>query len=117
MRIELIIYCSIAAFLTLIQAIAAQSPRNAKTVYQLLDRVSWIFGGALAIAIGFWNPWFTTTWWKAIINSLWIFFLMSSLPMVFLGDALYESKLPITRVLTHLVLGSVLFFLFRACGK
>jgi hypothetical protein len=67
MTTELIVFVSLSTGLTVFQAATAQKPKADGTVYNLLDRVSWIVGGALALAVGFWRPWFISTWWKAAI--------------------------------------------------
>ena len=118
---ELIIFCSIVGFFTLLQSRTAHPFSRAKTAYEFTDRLSWIIGGILTIVIGFWRPWFTTTWWKAILSSIFIFFLISGLSQAFIGSLLkidLEDKTKtVSRLLAVGIMFAILFFLFRFCGR
>jgi len=120
MTSELIIFCGLAGGFSFLLTISAQSPRGAKTVYQLIDRVTWISGGVIAIAVGFWKPWFTTTWWKALIFAPLLVILMASLTQVVLGSILTIDTKDKTRMVSHLIVlglfvGMAILGL-RACG-
>lgn len=117
---ELIIFYSIVGLFTVLQSLAAHPLAQAKTVYQITDRLSWGIGGLLAIGIGVWKPWFTTTWWKAALFAFLLPVLMSSFAQMFLGSLLTmetENKTRIvSRLMTLFIMGSLVFFGIRACG-
>jgi hypothetical protein len=121
MSVELALFIGVAALLTLLQAGTAQPVRGDTTVYQLADKPSWVIGGALAIAIAVWRPWFTTSWWKALIAAPALCLFMSSVAMIFIGrlassHAVTSPAARIARMLSSLIVLAALFFGFRSCG-
>ena len=78
MSFELLLFIGLVVFLTLFQALMVQPVRGAVTMYQLTDRPSWLIGGVLAIGIAIWRPWFTTSWWKALIAAPILSLIMAS---------------------------------------
>lgn len=121
MTTELIIFCGLAGGLAFLQTISAQSPKGAQTVYQLIDRLTWISGGGIAIAIGIWKPWFTTTWWKALIFGPLLVILMASVTQVVFGSILTIDTTDKTRIVSRLIAVGIFVGLtvlgLRACGK
>lgn len=120
MTTELTIFCCLAGGLGFLQTMAAESPKGAKTVYQLIDRFTWISGGVLAVAIGFWKPWFTTTWWKAAFFGPFLLILMASVTQMVLGSLLTMDTTDKTKIVSRLLslgifVGLTVFGL-RACG-
>jgi hypothetical protein len=90
-------------------------------MYQLTDRPSWLLGGALAIAIAVWRPWFTTTWWKAMIAAPLLVIFMASMTQLFIERVLSFSAVEsparrVAKLLSSVIVIALLFFGFRACG-
>ena len=121
MSIELILFCSIVGIFALLQALSAHPLSASKTVYQLTDRISWIIGGLLAIGIGFWKPWFTGTWWKALLFSPVLLISMSSFVQLLLGSLLTidtRDKIRIvSRLITLMIFVVGVFLFLRSCGE
>lgn len=121
MRLEAIIFVTLTVVLTLVQAARAQKPRRGGTVYNLLDRVSWIAGGLVAIAVGFWRPWFIETWWRALLFAPILSIAFASLFLFIVGTVLEFSteketvRIPIRIVFLLAVLGAI-FFGLKSCG-
>jgi len=121
MSVELLLFVGLVVLLTLFQAVMAQPVRGAKTMYQLTDRPSWVVGGVLAIGIAIWRPWFTTSWWKALIAAPILSLVMASVAQIFIervvSFGVIESPARrIAKVLSSLIVLSLLFLGFRACG-
>jgi len=117
---KLIAFCSIAGIFSALMAVSATSLRGARTVYQLTDRLSWIAGGLLVVGIGFWRPWFTTSWWKAVLLAPLLCVLFAGLAQVFLGSLMTIDTTDRIRIASRLItlaifLGTV-FLSLRACG-
>ena len=121
MSAELLLFIGLVVLLTLFQAAMAHPVRSSATMYQLMDRPSWLIGGVLAIGIAAWRPWFTTSWWKVLIAAPVLSLVMASVAQLFVERALSFSaeESPARRVakaFSSLIALSLLFFGFRACG-
>jgi hypothetical protein len=120
MSLEFAVFVGAALLFTLFQTVMAQPVRGTGTVYQLADKPSWVIGGALAIGIAVWRPWFTTSWWKALIAAPLLCLFMSSVAMIFIGR-LVSSNIAdtpaarIARMFSSVIVLAALFFGFRAC--
>ena len=117
---ELILFSAAASVFALFQT-AAALPVLWTTMYQLTDRPSWLLGGGLAVGIALWRPWFTTTWWKALIAAPLLVIFMASMSQLFIERVLTlhqaESRVVMAaRLTTSVLVLAVLFFGFRACG-
>jgi hypothetical protein len=121
MSTELLLFCGLAVLLALFQTAMAQPVRGSVTMYKLMDRPSWLIGGALAIAIAVWRPWFTTAWWKALFAAPILVIFMASVAQIFIERVLtfgaVESQARrIAKLLSSVIVIALLFFGFRACG-
>jgi len=121
MSAELLLFIGLVVLLTLFQAAMAQPVRGAVTMYQVTDRPSWLIGGVLAIGIAVWRPWFTTSWWKVLIAAPVLSLVMASVAQLFIERALSfgaedSSARRAAKALSSLIVLSLLFLGFRACG-
>ena len=120
MNLEAIIFVAFTAVFTLLQAASAQKPQAAGTVYNLLDRLSWIAGGLITIAVGFWRPWFIETWWKAVIFAPVLSVAFSALFLLTVGHVLSSTEREPTfiasRVVVLIAVLAAVFFGLKSCG-
>lgn len=122
MTAGLVTFLTVVVALTVLQTATASRLSGAKTVYEMTDRPSWIIGGVLAVAIGLWRPWFTESWWKALIVGPLLVISMASTAQTFLGRSLSFDKtkatpyLRVARVVSSLLVLLIMFLGFRACG-
>src|SRR5262245_42706893 len=116
---DLILFCALVCISTLFSTVGAYPVSQAETIYQMLDQPSWVVGGILAIAIGFWKPWFTTSWWKAILSSFFLPIVMASVGGAFLGLLLTmdtsHTRLVVARLTILSILVILTFLCLRAC--
>ena len=115
----LTLFCILAGAFTILMAASALSLKGAKTVYQMTDRLSWIGGGLLAIGVGFWYPWFTSHWWKALIFAPLLCIVFGGLAQTFLGSVLTMDTSDKTRIASRLIalaiVATIVVFALRAC--
>ena len=121
MSTELLLFCGLAVVGAIFQAVKAHPVRGSATMYQLTDRPSWLLGGALAIVVAVWRPWFTTVWWKAIIAAPLLVIFMASVSQLFIERVLsfgaVESQARrVAKLLSSAIVIALLFFGLRACG-
>ena len=120
MSIEVAVFMGIATLLTVFQVASAEKPEEGGTVYNLLDRASWMVAGVATIAIGIWRPWFTESLWKAIIFPPIFVIGLASVFMLTVGTVLMpsaespmQSKIQLG-LLALLLIG--IFFSLKSCG-
>ena len=120
MNVEITVFIILVTIITLFQVATAEKPRVEGTVYNLLDRASWIIAGVATIAIGIWRPWFTESLWKAIIFPPLFLIGLAALFMLSVGTVLSPTaktstqfKIQIT-LLVFLFFG--IFFGLKSCG-
>jgi hypothetical protein len=120
MSLESIVFVALTIAFTVLQVAHAQKPKADGTVYNLLDRISWIAGGAVALAVGFWRPWFMTTWWKAAIFAPVLCTAFSSFFLSGVGSMLTTKTNDSRRIAAQLIVRIVgllaVFFALRSCG-
>ena len=95
--------------------------RRARNMNELTDRPGWILGAAGALIIAFWRPWFTDTWWKAIIFAPVLLICLAAFSRSALGVFLQprdgeHTVSTVSRFLSLAMLSAVVFFVLRSCG-
>lgn len=114
------IFVVLTVVFTVLMAASAQRPRADGSVYNLLDRLSWIAGGVITIAVGFWRPWFIETWWKAAIFAIILCISFSALFLLTVGSVLSSTAQdPVRtaiRIVVLIVLLLAVFFGLKSCG-
>lgn len=112
MRIETLTFIVLAAAISVFQAGVAQKPKAIGSIYNMLDRISWLIGGFLTTATGLWKPWFTNTWWKAVLLAPVLVTAYSALFLSMMGTSLANMQANKTsRLITGLFLRIIVLLL------
>lgn len=118
MSIELMILAGVSVAIGLVMYFGG-SESGARTPAQEADRRGWLVGSLAAVGIGVWQPWFSSSWWKAIIFAHLLSIGMAVLSNVLLGPLLIAEKIEGSRVISRLITLVIIFGVaalsYRAC--
>lgn len=117
---QLSVFCAVIAAYSAFQVRYAHPLGTARTAYEVADRPSWIVGAVLAIGIAVWRPWFTESYFRAVVSAVLLLPFLSSIGLNLVGGLVQKSTSSEhprrSSLFGNLVMLTLGFLALRACG-